>query len=41
MHKSQKEPIGKEHVFDNSWGISLLFEVRMGVLRTKIYRAKF
>ncbi|MDJ1305930.1 MAG: hypothetical protein MRQ09_06910, partial [Candidatus Midichloria sp.] len=40
-YRLHKTVIVKESLYDNSRGSSLLFEARTGVLRTRMYRAKY
>lgn len=40
-YRTFKQDIAKEKIYDNSRGSSLLFEARTGVLRTKVYRARY
>lgn len=41
LYSATKTAIGRETFFDNSLGSGLLAEARLGVLRTRVWRAKF
>lgn len=41
LYSATKTTIGREKFFDNSLGSGLLAEARLGVLRTRVWRAKF
>lgn len=41
LYSATKTTIGREKFFDNSLGSGLLAEARLGVLRTRMWRAKF
>ncbi|KAH9383312.1 hypothetical protein HPB48_024432 [Haemaphysalis longicornis] len=41
LYSATKTTMGREKFFDNSLGSGLLAEARLGVLRTRVWRAKF